>query len=257
MMERPNDKKGFNILVFTMLKNIVFEKLICFLKINENIVNRITLGNIYIRGSGIEIGALHNPLTIPKNVHVSYVDKCNTDGLRKIYPELNNKKLVDVDIVDDAEILSTIKSESQDFVIANHLLEHCENPIKSIQTFIRVLKIGGILYMAVPDKRYTFDKNRPVTDISHIIKDYNEGSEQSRIDHYYEYASLVDKSDNVIEHAKKLMDANYSIHFHTWTQTEILELLVYLKHNLKMSFEVIDFCARNEECICIIKKCEY
>ncbi len=79
------------------------------------------------------------------------------------YPELIGQPLQAPDMIDDGETLSTIDSASQDFVIANHFLEHCENPIQTLRNFLRVLKDGGILYMAVPDKRFTFDVDRPVT----------------------------------------------------------------------------------------------
>ena len=33
---------------------------------------------------------------------------------------------------------------------------------------------GSILYLAVPDKRYTFDADRPVTPTDHVLRDYQE-----------------------------------------------------------------------------------
>ena len=64
------------------------------------------------------------------------------------------------------ESLATIPDGSQDFVIADHFIEHCQDPISALTIHFRVLKTGGILYMAVPDKRFTFDKDRPVTPTS-------------------------------------------------------------------------------------------
>lgn len=83
----------------------------------------------YIRGIGIEIGALHNPVPIPKNITVKYVDRLSVESLRHQYPELKNLPLVDVDIIANGETLDSIEESSQDFVVANHFLEHCQNPL--------------------------------------------------------------------------------------------------------------------------------
>ena len=121
------------------------------------------LSHKYIQGSGIEIGGLHRPLDVPKGTHVRYVDRLTVRGQRVHYPELRGLPLVDVDIVDDGERLARVADASQDFVIANHFLEHCQNPIGALENMLRVLQANGILYMAIPDKRHTFDRNRPVT----------------------------------------------------------------------------------------------
>ena len=38
-----------------------------------------------------------------------------------------------VDVVDDAQTLATFPDESVDFVIANHVLEHLEDPIGALE----------------------------------------------------------------------------------------------------------------------------
>ena len=110
----------------------------------------------WLRGSGIEIGALHNPLEIPAGVSVKYVDRLTVDELRHHYPELAAEPLVEVDLIGDAEHLQALPVGSQDFVIANHLLEHLEDPLRGLAEMTRVLRPGGILYIALPDPRLTF-----------------------------------------------------------------------------------------------------
>jgi predicted SAM-dependent methyltransferase len=56
-----------------------------------------------------------------------------------------------VDVVDDDERVSTIGDATQDLVIANHFLEHYEDPLGALGIMIRVLRPGGVLYLAVPD----------------------------------------------------------------------------------------------------------
>ena len=66
---------------------------------------RIVLARRYIKGRGIEIGALHNPLKVTSAATVTYVDRSDTDELRKHYPDKSDWPIVDVDIVDDGETL--------------------------------------------------------------------------------------------------------------------------------------------------------
>lgn len=182
-----------------------------------------------LRGKGLEIGALHGPLPLPPYAHAVYVDRLPMQELRKHYPDLQNSPFY-VDIVDDGETLLTFADSSQSFVIANHFLEHCEDPITTLQAFARVLQSGGMLYMAVPDKRFTFDHARPVTSLQHIIDDHAFGAERSREAHYDEWTKYVCQITD--EHVCKkksmeLMKMSYSIHFHVWTEREFLEFLDY------------------------------
>ena len=85
-------------------------------------LNRGAIADIYIKGAGIEIGALHSPLPVPKQAKVKYVDRMSVADLRKHYPEKKTSNLVAVDIVDNGETLAMLANDSQDFVIANHFL---------------------------------------------------------------------------------------------------------------------------------------
>src|SRR5262245_33339264 len=199
------------------------------------------LATYYLRGSGLEIGALHNPLRVSSRAKVRYVDRLPVAGLRAQYPDLRDKKLVHVDVIDDGERLDTIGTATQDFVIANHFLEHCQDPIRTLESFFRVLRPGGILYMAVPDKRFTFDHNRPVTPLAHLLRDHAEGPGWWRRGHYEEYVAHVHRpktAEDARGIVQDMMTRGYSIHFHVWTQKELLELFLSLKHRLRFDIEV-------------------
>ena len=210
----------------------------------------------YLRGEGIEIGALHAPTDVPSGVKVRYLDRMSTTQLQKTYPELSEYELAEVDIVDDGEILTSVLNSSVDYVIANHIIEHCQNPIFTLENWLRVLKPGGILYIGVPDKRYTFDRDRPVTALEHLIRDYTEGPKWSMNSHYEEWVCLVEKAadHNIAIRAKALAELNHSIHFHVWTQVDFFELLVYCRNNLSFSFE-IELIQKNDlEFIVVLRK---
>jgi SAM-dependent methyltransferase len=103
--------------------------------------SRAEVADAYLAGDGIEIGALHQPLAVPERARVSYVDRLPVEELRRHYRELDGLPLVDVDIVTDGERLAPLGDDTQDFVIANHMLEHCENPLGALLHMFRVLRI--------------------------------------------------------------------------------------------------------------------
>lgn len=217
---------------------------------------RKQIASRYLIGDGIEIGALHSPLEIPSSVKIRYLDRMPVNQLRLQYPELSESNLVEIDIIDDGETLESVLDVSLDFVIANHMIEHCQDPISSLENWLRVLKPGGILYVAVPDKRYTFDCERPITPIEHLIRDYTDGPGWSMYPHFEEWVRLVDKvsEDDVVARTKCLAEINYSIHFHVWTQVEFLELLLYCQSRLSFPIE-IELLQKNDiEFIVILRK---
>lgn len=180
-----------------------------------------------LNGLGLEIGALHRPMTSHAGMRIHYADRLSVKDLRMHYPELNSVSLVEPDILDDAETLSTIADHSYDFLIAAHLIEHLRNPIFALKNWCRVVKQHGLIYLVVPDKRYTFDLPRPRTTIEHLILDYERPSPTRDFEHFLDYASFVGKQSGnaAIAEAHSLSTRNYSIHFHVFLPEDILNLL--------------------------------
>jgi predicted SAM-dependent methyltransferase len=192
---------------------------------------RNSIAQKFISGDGIEIGALHNPTQLGRDVSIKYVDRISLDELKKHYPEMtiNNDSLISVDIIDNGEHLETFSSNSLNFIIANHFLEHCQNPISTIEVFLSKLKDQGLIFLAVPDYHYCFDNERKITKMSHLLRDYYLGPEVSYYDHYYEWVTKVMKfSDemDIKEKMKYLINREYSIHFHVWDQKELHDGLI-------------------------------
>ena len=204
-------------------------------------ITRDSLATNYIRGNGIEIGALHNPLKVSRSVKIKYLDKSPTEQLKKENP--NFKSIVNVDIVDNGEFLEKLENNSLDFIIANHFLEHCQNPIGTIKRMLEILRKDGVIFLAIPDKRYTSDKNREVTTVDHILKDYEDGGRNSRKNHYLEYLRTVKNlnSNELIETAKDYEERKISIHFHVWTQKEMFDMFSAMKEKLNFSFDIVSF----------------
>jgi SAM-dependent methyltransferase len=220
-------------------------------------LSREGLAARYLTGLGLEIGALHNPLIVPKGATVRYVDRLGNDELRKQYPELRAEKLVNVDIVADGETLTEISDESQDFVIANHFIEHCENPIRAVENFLRVLKPGGVVFLAVPDKRACSDVSRPDTTFEHLLDDYRLGPEHHRDAHFVEWARSSRPAlseEDLRDYVNSLLAKNYSIHFHTWTPFGFNEFLLRLKTALGFPLEIALMLLRQTEVVLVLRK---
>ena len=219
---------------------------------------RRTLASRFLRGQGIEIGALHKPLWLPPDACAHYVDRKSVPELRREYPELDGLPLVPLDVVEDGERLETIEDNSLDFVIANHFIEHTQNPLGTIEQHLRVLRPGGVLYMAVPDKRQTFDRDRPLTDLEHLLRDYREGPHWSRRMHYEEWARYVDPIIHgfrrVEERSKELEAADYSIHFHVWTPETFRETLALCLDRLGLPLRVAAMEQNQTEFITVLER---
>jgi SAM-dependent methyltransferase len=180
-----------------------------------------------------------------------------SDGLREHYPELSNDALVNVDIIDDGETLGTLPDCSVDFIIANHFIEHTEDPLGTLSNHLRVLRPGGILYLAVPDRRRTFDSDRPPTPLEHVIQDHRDGPAWSRHIHYEEWARLVDKvpATEIPARVRALEQSAYSIHFHVWTPSEFTILLEHARHE-GLPFEIEKLQSNDHEFIAILRRTE-
>lgn len=220
-----------------------------------NPLTRENIAAVYLAGDGIEVGALHLPLKVSAATRVRYVDRMPVAELRRQYPELAEANLLEPDVIDDGERLGKIGDGSQDFVIANHFIEHCQDPIGAIGNFLRVLKAGGVLYLAVPDKRYTFDRDREPTPLEHLRRDHREGPAWSRGMHFEQWVREVNKVQDEAEARAQIahyMEIDYSIHYHCWTQEGLLELIGALRG--EMGFEVELFLKNGEECVFILRK---
>jgi len=191
---------------------------------------RYQLARRHLRGTGLEIGALDRPLMLPVRAKAYYLDRLLPAKLREHYPELSHR-LFYVSLVADGESLACVAAGALDFLVANHVIEHCEDPIAALTTFARKLKPGGKLFMAVPDMRRTFDRNRSETTWNHLQADHERGPLRSREEHYREWAETVDglAGEAAVRRADQLRTMAYSIHFHCWTRDGFTDFLGRLR----------------------------
>jgi hypothetical protein len=116
------------------------------------------------------------------------------------------------------------------------------------------LQHGAILYYAIPDKRHSFDRDRPLTDFSHLVADDKDGGASSRYGHFLEWATHVCKAADPLDSARKNMDANYSIHFHVWDASHWLAFLVNARQYLDCRFDIVHVECNGTEVISILSR---
>lgn len=130
---------------------------------------------------GIEVGALNRPIVTRADGDILYADHLPTEGLRKKYaehPNINHNgfaDLVPVSIVTGRGILSDVvgAEDKFDYIIASHVLEHIADPIGWLGGCTKILKESGIIFLALPDRRFTFDRLRADTTTGELLANYH------------------------------------------------------------------------------------
>jgi|GEM_PF-3249059 len=189
------------------------------------------LARTELTGLGLEIGPLAQPKPLAPGARALYLDRFHPEEINRHYPQFTKDSVVRPHLLADAGELSMFRDRSLDFVIASDVFEHLPNPLGSILDWHRVLVPGGKLLLSVPDKRYTFDRERPRTTLSHLLWNLKEGRREIEEEHYVEWVELVEHCPEVerAERVRKLRSMAHPIHAHVWIFDDLLELFDYLE----------------------------
>lgn len=218
--------------------------------------SRIVLSDKYLRGRGIEIGAFHAPVPLPIGCHADYVDKVDIDTLKTWMPETEELYCVYPSVIDDGEKLTKIKNQSYDFLVANHMLEHTENVFRTIDNHIKVVKEGGYIFYALPDKEHTFDKDRELTTYEHLKDEYYNGSEHNKIKHFKEFGKIVSKIEDealLEDFVNRHVEENRDIHFHVWEHSTFLSQILQWIEETNLNIELVEHAQNGIEFILIFR----
>jgi len=126
---------------------------------------------------GIEIGPLDKPIVERGDGTVYYVDQASAQDLASTYKEdraVDIDRIVDVDFIWGQASLAELLGEVAplDYIMASHVIEHVPDLVGWLCEAAAVLNTGGILALAVPDKRLTFDYLRGESTTSEVIGAY-------------------------------------------------------------------------------------
>ena len=132
---------------------------------------------IDLTGRGLEFGPSHNPL-VPKasGARVETLDHATREELVEKYRELGvpEESLARIEEVDHLwtgePFLELIPDHgAYDYLVASHFIEHTVDLIRFLKDSETLLAPGGRLALVVPDKRYCFDRFRPLTTLGDAI----------------------------------------------------------------------------------------
>ncbi len=180
------------------------------------------------RDFGVEIGAFKTPIP---GIRPFYVDR---------FKEFANERCL-ADYWGDAAALP-FHDHSLDYVANSHVLEHTPNPVAALFEWARVTRHGGMLYMVVPDRRYTFDHTRELTPPVHMMEDFAAGTGVNDGTHISDYLDRLDwgrwnpggTPDQNIAKREELRCAyttavaagqEINIHFHVFEPSNLVELI--------------------------------
>jgi SAM-dependent methyltransferase len=181
------------------------------------------------RALGLEIGAHTNP--------VAGLAPFYTDAVADYAGAAGR-----VDFLADARALP-LPDGTLDYLCSSHVLEHLPDPVAALHEWHRVLRRGGLLYLVVPDKRFTFDETRPVTPIEHLLRDFQEGTTDAdtlaHIDEFVDQTnwSMLCPNSSPADRPQQQEAArafyrrelaqgrSIDIHYHTFTPESLIALL--------------------------------
>ena len=138
------------------------------------------LRKVNLKGVGLEIGPLHAPIVLKSEAKIYYLDHLSKVDLIKKYARSNKqskdladlKAIVEIDYILKDSISRTVAGNKFDYVVASHVIEHIPDTIGWLKDIELVLNPGGIVALAIPDKRFTFDITRNVSRPADVIGAY-------------------------------------------------------------------------------------
>ncbi|MGD0278250.1 MAG: class I SAM-dependent methyltransferase [Smithella sp.] len=172
---------------------------------------RSFLADKYLQGlRGAEIGgSAHNPFGLD-TINVDYTADIDTVFKKEEVKLAGEYLKVDVEASGDH---LPFRDESLDFIISSHVLEHFWDPIKALKEWMRVVKKSGYVFMIIPHKERTFDKDRLRTSLKELLDRHNGNIKAPEFD----------------------LHSHYSV----WITEDLLELCSYMNLNV-IEFQDVD-----------------
>ena len=227
----------------------------------------------HFHGDGLDIGPFDQPF-IPDadalnfELSVESVDRWSPDELRVLFPEIGDSAVKEPTHIHDISLngLGFAQSERYDFVICSHVLEHVANPFWLISEVYRVLKRGGVFYVAVPDGRYSDDEGRPLTQYEELLELFEQGVNSISDQKVLDYLSapriktgwvkeVLDSgavTPEILEHERRR-----SFHVHVWDGDSFVDHFVRFSEHVQLAWELQDlslFENNRYENVIILKK---
>lgn len=137
---------------------------------------QVLTAGLPLQGVGLEIAPFFRPTLLKRDYNIYYTDYTTAAELVRKHAHLPiaqeiKENTVEIDFLwqPGRPLDICVQKRQFDYVIASHVIEHVPNVIGWIRQIFSVLRTGGVLSLAVPDKRYTFDYYRSETQLHEMI----------------------------------------------------------------------------------------
>ena len=188
-------------------------------------------------GQCMEIGPGYSPL-LPKRDgwQTLSVDHADRAGLVEKYRrfDVDIDAIEEVDVIWQGELLDAVIPKHMlgkvDACVASHVIEHIPNPVAFFQSMTRILKPGGWLSLAVPDKRYCFDFFQPITGTGDWLHAWKRGARIHSQRGLFQHIAYTVKADGLT----------------TWTQGDHLRDFRFLTESLPLALERFQIYAESD-----------
>jgi len=148
----------------------------------------------------LEIGGLDKPVLDPHSTNVRFLDHLDTPSLKRKYqadPAVDKDRIVAVDYVWNAGGIADAVTDGErfDLIAASHAFEHFANPVQWFLDVRTLLSPDGMVFLALPDKRFTFDLMRRNTSLSDwvgwYLRQLDKPSAEQIFDHFANFCSVA------------------------------------------------------------------
>lgn len=122
---------------------------------------------------GLEIGPFCRPVFRRESYpEILYADVKSEEFLKRLVRKgdtYQEEDIVPLDyVLGNRHLDAMVAHGTLDFVFCAHVLEHIPDMISSLQGIERVLKPGGLFLCFFPDRRFTYDIDRPTTTLAQL-----------------------------------------------------------------------------------------
>ena len=165
--------------------------------------NEKVLYGCQLQGLGLEIGASYSPVAPKKaGFRVEVLDHADANTLKEKYKG-QNVDVTNIEVVDyvwSGEPLHelTRKENHYDWIVASHVIEHTPDLVSFLQQCEIMLKPGGLLCLAVPDRRYCFDVFRSASSPGDVIQAFFEKRRRHSCGAIWDHFSMIVKKGDTV-----------------------------------------------------------
>jgi SAM-dependent methyltransferase len=156
---------------------------------------RIVGGLDLQRLTGLEIGPRHAPLVRKDQGEVLYVDYATTEELRAAWDKpqiIDPATFVEVDLLWGRAPLPSV-----DYVVASHVIEHVPDLAGWLKELRAALKPGGVVCLAIPDRRFTFDLLRGESTLAEVVEAHLMGYQRPSVRQVFDSYAFTRPNDAV------------------------------------------------------------